>query len=243
LADPFSNEQIVDDTPEDITLDTLVGENQKYRTPDDLAKAYSHADAAINAAKARIAELEAADRVKTDLLEARLKNQSTPSDPPARQDTNLNPRDPDPAAKVETPDINKLVRDELANASEEKRRADNINAAAEAMNDHYGSPAKAQEAIQRRARELNVSVEWLRDAASQSAPAFLATMGLTGERPRATPGVSNEVNLTNANRGGMKNFKYYDDIRKKSPKVYYSGEMQRQMFEARRELGDKFFTT
>lgn len=237
MPDIFGDETITPENEfEDITLETLVGESQKYKTPDELAKAYSHADRELVNRAARIAELEASEKVLKDLLEARnVKSGEEPPKPDGREHDNP---DHQPAPKPE--DISELVRKELSNASEEKRRADNINRAAEALNNRYGSAAKAQEAIRNRAAELGVGFEWLRDMAAASPDAFLASMGVTGDRSRQTPSFNNEVNR-DSGKSGQKDFRYWENVRKTNPKAYYSAEVQKQLFAARRELGDKFF--
>jgi hypothetical protein len=238
LADIFGSEQI-EPTPDEstITLATLVGEGQKYKSPDELAKAYANADAYIATLKAKEAEREAELKVLRDLAEARQK-QTTP--PEQIQQPTHEQREPAiPKAEV---DISELVRQELSNASETKRRNDNISAAAETMNKFFGSPSKAQEAIRNKASELGVSFDWLKDAAAQSPSAFYATMGISGEpRSNSTPGYQPEVRPT-SNNNGQKNFKYFEEIRKSSPKLYHSSEVQKQLFAARRELGDKFYS-
>lgn len=236
--DIFSENQITDENEfEDVTAETLVGETQKYKTIDDLAKAYSHADAELLKRQQRITEVEAENKVIKDLLEARGAQKPAEEQKPvvAEHDN----REQRPAPKPE--DISELVRKELQNASAEERRSRNINLAAEEMNKHYGSASKAQEAIRARATELNVGFDWLKDMASTSPQAFLASMGVTGQRSSATPGYSNEV--TPSSGRSVRDFKYFEELRKKAPKTFYSSEVQKQMFAARRELGDKFFST
>lgn len=238
MADIFSADPIA---PEDvnITLDTLVGDDRKYKTPDELAKAYAHAEPLIESQKAELARLAAENKVLKDLEDARLRGRNNPDPDPV----NDRQQQPDPNhQKRDDVDINKLVREELQNASEEKRKADNINAAAEVMNRHYGNPSKAQEAIAKRAEELGVSFEWLKEAASNSPKAFLASMGINPDaRPNNTPGYRNEVNINHG--GNVKNFQYFDNLRKSDPKAYFGREIQKQMFDARRELGEKFYTS
>lgn len=237
MADMFSDEPIVDEnTDNEVTLDTLVGDNQKYKTPDDLAKAYTHADRELLARAARIAEQEAENKVLRDLLEAR----GTQKPAEEQKSEDRTPNDPDPKPDPKPVDISELVRKEMQTASEEEKRSRNINLAAEEMAKHYGSPAKAQEAIRNRASELGVGFDWLKDMASTSPQAFLASMGVTGQRSVATPGYTNEVQ-THTGRA-VRDFAYFDEIRKKSPKTFYSSEVQKQLFAARRELGDKFFS-
>jgi hypothetical protein len=239
MADIFSSEPIEPEAQE-VTLATLVGDDRKYKTPDELAKAYAHAEPMIERLKAQLAEKEAEAKILKDLEEARLRNVD-PNNPARPQGHQEPPADPSPS-KVTDADLKTLVREELQNSSEEKRRADNVNQAAEVMAKHYGSPAKAQEAIARRAQELGVSFEWLKDAAAQSPKAFLASMGVNLEaRPQSTPGYSHEVNING--QGGKRDFRYWDEMRKANPKAYYSREIQKQMFDARRELGENFYTS
>lgn len=239
MADIFGDDTITpDDNELDVTIETLVGDGQKYKDANELAKAYTHADRALAERAKRIAELEASDKVLRDLLEAR----GTKA-PAEEQKTEVRKEDnPEPKPDLKSEDISELVRKELNTASQEQKKAANINRAAEELNKFYGSASKSQEAIRNKAAELGVGFEWLKDMAATSPDAFLASMGLTPEARRSisTPGFSNEVNrdLT----GGRKNMAYFEEIRKKNPKAYYSSEVQKQLFAARRELGDKFFT-
>lgn len=241
MADIFGSEPIQpSEDDNEITVETLVGEGRKYRDPNELAKAYSHADAAIERLKAQLAEKETEARVLRDLNEAR--QHGKPAEEPREEDRQKQP-DLTPAPKSE--DISELVRNELSKADQERRRSDNINKAAETMNRRFGSPAKAQEAIRARAAELGVSFEWLRDAAAGSPTAFFATMGIS-ETPSSssTPSYSPEVTRRDNDLGrGQKNFRYFEDLRKSSPKAYFSPAVQAEMFAARRELGDKFYTS
>lgn len=240
MADIFGADTITpDDNENDITLDTLVGEGRKYKDPNQLAKAYTHADAEIDRLRAQLAEKETEARVLRDLNEARSTQKPTNEQP--TEDRQQQP-DPNPAQKPE--DISELVRRELTQAEAERRKTDNINRAAEVMNGHYGSAAKAQEAIRARAAELGVNFEWLRDAAANSPNAFFATMGINpAARSASTPGHSPEViRQPQSGTSGTKGFRYFEELRKTSPKAFYSPAIQQEMFAARRELGDKFYT-
>lgn len=244
MPDIFGSEPLESDETENISLDTLVGDDRKYKSPDELAKAYVNADSYIEKQKRELAERDAELKILRELRDAQLSKKienSGDNDPPGRQ----HETPPDPAAlKASDVDINKLVREELAQASEEKRRADNINEAAKTMTQRFGSPAKAQEAVRRRAEELGVGVDWLMDSAAKSPSAFYATMGISPtDRSASSPGFRHEVNIERTTSGGLRNFTYWEELRKKSPKTYYSPETQKQLFAARRELGDKFYAS
>lgn len=243
MADIF-NEAPINEDDDSITLDTLVGDGRKYTDPDQLAKAYIHADTHIAELKARLVEAETANKIKDDILNAQLKNRQPRPEDERREDANLNHRDPPPNSEQneKSLDLAELVRKEFTKKNDEDRRVENINKAAEALNKHYGSAAKAQEAIRNRANELNVSFEWLRDVASTSPGAFLASMGVDpNARSTNTPSVNSEVNLRST-ANGTRNFRYYEDLRKSMPALkFYSRDIQDQMFRDVRDLGEKFY--
>lgn len=234
MADIFG-ENTIETEVDPITVDTLVGDGRKYKNPDELATAYANADAYIERMKAENAEREAELKVLRDLAEARSKAKETPAG-----DEGDRHKQPDPSNTPKVEDISELVRQELKNSKLEERRTTNINRAAEVMTKHYGSPAKAQEAIRRRAEELGVGFEWLRDAAADSPGAFFASMGIDpNSRSASTPGYSNDA--VRRSSEGARDFTYWEEMRKTNPKAYFSAEVQKQMFTARRELGDKFY--
>ena len=219
-----------------VTLEDLVGEGRKYRDPNELAKAYNSADAYIQKLKADKLEADARAKVLQDLVDAR--NAKPPEDrqtPPA-QETPREERNTDQQV-----DISELVRKELSSAEEQRRKSDNINRAADTLSNHYGSPAKAQEAIRQRAEQLGVKFEWLRDVAADSPQALFASMGITpNARPSNSPGYTPEVNL-NDRGSSVKNYAYFENIRKQDVKLYNSAEVRKQMMDSARDLGDKFF--
>jgi len=240
MPNPFDADTIQPEENEDtITLEDLVGEGRKYKDPNELAKAYNHADSYIQNLKAEKARVEAEAKVLRDLVEARGKApEDSKNDPPAAR---IEP--PEPQNRDQQVDLNELVRKELSAAREQESAAANINRAAEVMSNHYGSAHKAQEAIRVRAQELGVSFDWLKDSAAKSPAAFFATMGINAnQRPVNTPGYTPEVNLGHKG-GSAKNFRYFEEIRKADVKLYNSPEIRKQMFESARDLGDKFYAS
>lgn len=225
---------------DDVTADVLVGEDRKYKNADELAKAYVSADSFIEQQKAENARLAAEKKVLEDLLK---NSQSNPSEPAPRPvETNVPVERNADGGNI---DISAKIREEFQALDEEKRKAANINAAAETMTKFYGSPEKAKEALTKRAIDLNVSAEWLLDAAAKSPTAFYASMGLN---PSATGNSSLNSDVGNdavfrGNPTGQKGMKYWNEIRKTNPKLYYSRDMQKQMFESRKAMGDTFYSS
>jgi hypothetical protein len=241
----FSTENS-NETPsfDNLTVDALVGENQKYKTPDDLAKAYANADHRLAQLAKEQAEKDAELKVLREMLEQPHRKAKEPED-------NQRSREPDPAdddlenrnpVVKDDKDFATQVREELERATKEKSFADNVNAVSEKLSNFYGGTAKAQEAIQRKAKELQVSPEWLMDVAGRSPAAFYSTVGID-QRSISTPTSESDVNTSAFGRDtNKKNFSYYENIRKTDPKLYYSKELQKEMFSTAREAGAKFYS-
>lgn len=222
-----------------VTLADLVGEDKKYKSPDDVAKAYAHAEGHIRNLERDLAALRAEKDVANN-------PNPTPQNPdPGQVNTPTPPVEPrsDPNPRVDENDFRSRIREEVKALNEQSKAADNIETVASKLVQIYGDTAKASEAVRRRAQELGVSVEWLRDSSARSPSAFYATMGITTEGPtsRTTPAPHSEVN-TNAQYGGKpKNFDYYDNIRKEDPKLYFSAAMQREMQSQAKAQGSDFY--
>lgn len=238
MADIFSDDIIEDVTPNELNLADLVGEGRKYSDPDQLAKAYANIERHARTLEAENATM----RAKTDAEEARQRSQTNPDDnrEQLRSDDSrgLAPKESVTPGKE---DFRSQIREEVQALNEQERGQSNLNAAATKLSDILGSPAKASEAIRRRADELGVSVEWLKDSASRSPNAFYATMGIdnVGSSDRRTPAPSSDVRLDD--RGATKNFAYYDKFRTEDKVAYFSAAMQREMQASAKQLGDDFY--
>lgn len=227
-----------------LTLDTFVGEDKKYKTPDELAKAYAHADDHIQELRRDLAEARAAK----DLAE-RTKNQQPPEN-----------REPAPAhqPQQEAPkpngdeDWRSKIRETVLELSQEDRSKRNVELAQDQIVAHYGSVEKAAEAVRNRANELGVSAEWLRDSAARSPKAFYASMGLNPDQERRdfqTPAPRNDGRPNERplgiNSDGNKTYEYYEQMRKsKDSKVqaeYRSVATQSEMQKQAKLLGDAFY--
>lgn len=236
MADIFSADPVETDTT--ITLADLVGEDKKYKDPDEVAKAYAHAEGHIRTLERDLAAL----RAQKDLEANKPNNLPNPNPDPAQPD----PADQPDLARSdpnEEKDFRSRIREEVQALSQEQRAVQNAETAAQKMVEVYGSVEKANEAVRTRAQELGVGTEWLRDAAARSPTAFYATMGINPDATpsnRETPAPHSEVNL---NRGDPKvrNFEYFDSLRKSDPKLYFSASVQREMMKEARAQGENFY--
>lgn len=236
MADIFNTDPNPGDTIE-LGLNDLVGEGRKYSNPDELAKAYANSESFIEQLKRENAELRAAK----DIQDANNQNQKPPVS--GEQEPPKNDDNPPPAPNSSTPsadDFRSQIREEVLNLNAEERATRNLDTAARRLADLVGGEAKATEAIRKRAQELNVSVEWLRDTAARSPDAFYSAMGITAPSgSRTTPGYTPGVRQDNS--GNVKNFEFYDRIRKEDPKTYFSAATQREMLAQAKAQGADFY--
>ncbi len=234
--DVFNTDPVIEPS-DDITADALVGEGKKYRDANELAKGYDNAERHLMELRRDNAQM----REELELLKANTNN---------RPNTDEGNRQPDPV--VPTPDIapkdekefRNRLREEMENFDQEKRALNNMEAAARRIADHFGDPAKANEAVRRRAEELGVSVDWLRDSAARSPEAFYATMGLNNPAsPRMTPTPRSDVRFDRQDMRGEKKYSDYQELRRTDKRKYFSPEVQREMQEQAKKLGPAFFNT
>jgi len=237
--DIFSG-NIDENVPTDLRLEDLVGEGKKYKDPDALAKAYANIEGHSATLEKELADLRAA----RDLAEAKLKNQLPPKDgeqakPPV--DDNQPPA-PKSSAKDEV-DFRSQIREEVKALNEQERGLANLDTVAKKLAELEGSPRAASEAIKRKADELGVTVDWLKETAMRSPTAFYSAMGVNihGGTSRSTPAPHSDVRLDSRNGGNVRDFEYFDKLRKDNPKLYFSAETQREMFEARKKMGEDFY--
>lgn len=233
--DIFSSEAPVVEV--DLGFNDIVGEGKKYKNPDDLAKAYANIEAHARKIEAENATI----RAERDAREA---NPNPNPNPSVRQEqpqgSDLNPVTPPQAPKPDAVDFRSQIREEVKALNETERATANAEAAANKLVDIYGSPLEANKAVQTRAQELGVSVDWLRDSAARSPNAFYATMGIGDNTPsRSTPASGDGVRMNTGT--AQRNFEYFDKIRKDDPKLYFSANTQREMMAAARTQGADFY--
>lgn len=227
---------------DDVTLETLVGENQKYKSADELAKAYANAEAYLNKMKADLAAKEVQIETLKDIATNKNINSNSPSEPKPEPKVEHQPVGND--GNKNEKDINEIIREQFSALTEEQKRSANVNQAAETMKNFFGSSDKARQAVLDKAAEMNVSVDWLMDVAARSPDAMYRLMGVEAKpRSQNMPGIDVVSDVrTRVNPGnGEKNFRYFEEIRKSNPKLYYSRDIQSQMFAAAKSMGRSFY--
>jgi DNA polymerase III alpha subunit (gram-positive type) len=135
-------------------------------------------------------------------------------------------------------DLKSLVEKTLGQRELEAKVQSNLKLVDKELEGSFGTEAKAQ--IEKKATELGMSVDRLRDIAAESPNAFFALIG-ENKRP-ANPMVSGSVRTEGVamQPSTERNFEYYQNLRRENRNLYYSAKTQQQMFEDKARLGDKF---
>lgn len=240
-----------DTTPiSEITVDALVGEGKKFKTPDDLARAKAESDRVIAARERELAELreELAKRQTADELFEKLQRAQTPPPQSAREGAQEQPPVTPPSLTDE--DLEKRIAETLDKRTKQQREADHAAEVSNRLIAVYGDEDKANEVVNAKARELGVSVKFLQDIALQSPKAFYAQLGLNETPKGTTPAPRSDVKTdsfslqTSAKPG---TFAYWQEQRKSmSTTEYFSPRVQNQImkeaFDAA-ERGEDYFAT
>jgi hypothetical protein len=202
-------------------LTALVGETQKYKTSEDLAKAYANADQFIEQLKEENRQLrEKANSAKT--IDEVLERISEASKPP-QADTPVAP-----TQKVE--DVQAIVKSALERERTEGTRIGNIKAADAALKAKFGD--KAQEVFNSLASTDTIRNS-LMEIAAVSPDKFVALFGAlpvpTGNSIDSGS-TSSFVTSNGSNRAGVEGTKEWAaKMRKDNPSEYWSSEFQSKL--------------
>ena len=121
-------------------LDSLVGDNKKYKTPQDLAKAYINADLHIKELRETIDEVKGNETVMNEIL-TELRNKPT-------QNVETTQEKPKPSVdRSDNVDIEKLVSDEVSKLQNKEKSETTRARSLELLTAYYGDRDKALEAI------------------------------------------------------------------------------------------------
>jgi hypothetical protein len=227
--------------PEKDYFAEYVGEGKKYKTPQDAGRAIVEKDAFIARVLEEKRQLEEDLRTRSneqnflDQLKSVVK-------PPLTPDVGTPPPQSDPSPTVDPKNIEALVQKTIEAQREREERTRNLNEVKQALTNVFG--ADYANSLKQRANELGIPVEWLNDAAAKSPKAFYRMLGLDAAPARSdlfTPPTT--VNTAGFNQDKtVKNWAYYNDLRKTDPTKYHSPATQKELWENAKKLGEKFTT-
>jgi|TARA_B100000927_G_scaffold91303_1_gene73853 hypothetical protein len=239
-----NNENQGQETPQQESfLDKLVqAKGENWKDPEVLAKGKLEADGYIKNLEDQLSQMredlkkqeyknEVLDQLQTKAAETTAATNEVPNNNSSTKEQNT-------TATFSEEDLKSLVEKTLGQRELEAKVQGNLQLVDKELEGSFGTEAKAQ--IEKKAEELGMSIDRLRDIAAESPNAFFALIG-ENKRP-VNPIVAGSVRTEGVNMQSSteRNFDYYQKLRRENRNLYYSAKTQQQMFEDKSRLGEKF---
>lgn len=238
------------DPPRDVNfLEELVGDDKKFKTVDELARGKYESDQFIERLKREQEELREELSKRSTIEEFMTKmnerkaNTSNQAEPPVderkREEENSNSK------SFTQEDLEALLENKLKERETQTKVEKNRKEVLDYMTSVWGSNAAVE--LNRKASELDMSVQELRAYAESSPKAFYRLVGIEGntQSRSSNPSAPSSTVSTSRmpdNRVGEKGYAYYEKLRKENPREYFSARVQNEMYRRATELGDRFYS-
>ncbi len=142
------------------------------------------------------------------------------------------------ASALSEVDIRTLVQKTITDTESLRSKEQNVKTANDELVSHYGGDTKkASEEVQKRAKDLGVSVQFLKDAAAQSPTAFIRLMEIESKGEDSSTFVQSSVNSEGVGKETKRvlkegTYEYFRDLHKTNPKLYFSPSVQQQIMKS-----------
>jgi hypothetical protein len=241
------NEEVDSNAPAELNPEDFIGEGKQWADTKILIKSKVEADKTIKRREAELAALrsELEKRLSVEEQVTRLAKQSpvkevasNPSDTNNSGEQNKNSAQP----SLTVEDVEKL----LSKKEEEVRRKTNLQTTQQKLQELYG--AEWQTIAIRRAKELGEPLEYFEELAQTRPSVLFNLLGAPKEPPQKIPSLFNErgINttgqaLSGPSNSGERTMSWYEELRKKDLKKYWTPAIQNQLHSDALKLGEKFF--
>jgi DNA polymerase III alpha subunit (gram-positive type) len=230
-------------SPQESYVQKLVeAKGENWKDPEVLAKGKLEADGYIKTLEDQLAQMRE-DMKKQDyqaqILE-QLQNKATESTAVNNEVPNNNGdiNTQNTTASVDEETLKSLVEQTLTQREKDNTVQQNLSQVDKELESSFGTEAAAT--VQKKAQELGMSMDRLRDIAAESPSAFFTLIG----QPQKTfsPMVQGSVRTEGVNMqaSAERDWSYYQKLRRENRNLYYSPKVQQQMFQDKARLGEKF---
>lgn len=226
-------------------LDELVGEGQKFKTTEDLAKGKWIADRYIEHKNAQFDELRSDYlRLKQDYdSRAKLEEFMEKIDQRLASSEIRNPEANEANRPTFNPDeVKSLVSNSILEHEARKSQEANWNSVKDKLIERHGS--NYQNALQKQMEELGMTAEYLNSTARSNPKLLIKALGLDQsvqtENFQAPPRSLQRSSFTPSVT--KRDWDYYEGLRKKDPALYWEPRTQDQMHKDHMDLGEAFET-
>ncbi len=230
--------------PQESFLDKLVqAKGENWKDPEVLAKGKLEADGYIQSLEEQIAQMREdlkKQEYQSQILE-QLQNKATDTTAvnngePNNNNGSVDTQDTTGAVNEET--LKSLVEQTLTQREKDNSVKQNLTQVDQELMNTFGTEAAAT--VQKKAEELGMSMDRLRDIASESPTAFFTLIGTP--KQLSNPMVQGSVRTEGVNMqvSSERNWAYYQKLRRENRNEYYSPKVQQQLLQDKMRLGDKF---
>jgi hypothetical protein len=239
----FDPEDFID--PNKNYLEELVGEGKKFRSPEDLARGKAEADAFVNRLQKELADQRELLKEQVNMntiLKALKDTQATTSN------TGNQPSANEPPAQVSTlkpEDVESLLERKLSQRESQRRLEDNINFVEQKLIEAFGSGYKTE--FNKRVKDSGYEPAFLENLAQTNPKALVKLLDIQpAKEPTKVPGLfggptPSTVNQTTNGGAVVKNYKYYQNLRKNDPLLYSKPSIQNEMLKQAEAMGAEDF--
>ena len=243
---PQETEQTTETTePTESYVAKLVeAKGENWKDPEVLAKGKLESDRYISELEAQLnqlrEDLKKEDYAEKILQEIRNKatdtntvNQSLPNN-----DTVGTAGDDTPQSSLSEEDLKSLVEKTLTEREMQSTVTQNLKVVDEELVKQYGT--EAQKTVAKKAQELGISLDRMKEIASESPTAFFALIG-EGKK-NFNPMVNSSVRTEGVNLqpSTERDWNYYQKLRRENRDLYYTPKVQQQLMQDKLRLGEKF---
>lgn len=243
LLDNGNNEEEIEIDESKDYFSEFVGEGRKYKTKEDLGKAYYHAMSALRNREQRMDEIRSdlSNALAENKAKARLEDLIAQLDktkaPASNEQTHVNEdnRKPFDPNQLESLVSNKIVEHET-----KRKQQENFNTVKAKLTERFGKNYSG--VLKDHIDQLGLSEEDVNALARKSPAALFKTLGLEDNRretfdapPRSQTQFRPKVTSPH------KPLSWYQDLRKKDKMAYHDPKIAIQMEKDAQALGEAFF--
>lgn len=241
-ADQIEQTQEDTQTQESYLQKLVQAKGENWSNPEVLAKGKLEADGYISNLESQLTELRE-ELNKQDYSKTLLDQlQEQAADPTTAKlgepSNNSSTNSQNTTASLSEDDLKSLVEKTLTEREKGTALANNLSLVDQELEKSFGTEAKTK--VANKAKELGMSMERMREIASESPQAFFSLIGEPEKTfsPMVQGSVRTEgVNMQNSTE---RDFSYYQKLRRENRNLYYSAKTQQQMFQDKDRLGEKF---
>jgi hypothetical protein len=226
-------------------VDKLVGEGKKFKDIESLAKGKLEADNHINEITKTLNELReelSKQEYSKQLLEQLNKDKGSETLAEQSSPVTQSPSNTGNTTQSASDNIEALVEKVITEKERSRTVTQNISIVTEEMEKQFGD--KASSILNSKSKSLNISVDRLKEIASESPTAFFQLIGVnstnrTNNMSTITQSSIRSENFTSNSQ--ERDFDYYQKLRKENRSLYYSPKIQNMLIKDRERLGNQFY--